>query len=150
LNNSSSDTQEESSREGFALFVGAGFSLWRAAFLSGIERSWPEIIEKGSSLLETVLLTNAVSFATDRSVRNWMMGYYPNNARFRLADAVERLGASKNTDAFSEFAKIHPRGITNVDLLPTRLWDVLLRMFRELLTVLRTRTGAKPTTTGLT
>jgi hypothetical protein len=33
-----------------------------------------------------------VPFSTDRHVRNWMMGYYLNNARFRLAAAREKLG----------------------------------------------------------
>jgi hypothetical protein len=123
----------------FALLVGTAFSLWRAAFLSDIERSWPELIDKANDLLKTLLITNAVPFSTDRDVRNWMMGYYLNNARFRIADACEKLGGMPDADAFRRFAEIHPHGIIDLDRTPTEIWDILLGALCELFNSLKLR-----------
>jgi hypothetical protein len=68
----------------FVLLVGAAFSLWRAAFLSDITQSWEWIVDTANTLLEKLLITNTLSFSTDRDLRYWMVGYYLNSTGFRL------------------------------------------------------------------
>jgi hypothetical protein len=134
---------DDATRTTFTLLIGAGFSLWRAAFLSDISRSWPEIIDKGNDLLKTVLITNAVPFSTDRAVRDWMMGYYLNNARFRLATARDRLAVPAETQVWKDFGTIHPRGIEDVNISPTRIWDILLPAFCDLRSTLKNRVASE-------
>jgi hypothetical protein len=124
---------------GFSLLVGASFSLWRAAFLSDIERSWENVIDKGTDLLRTVLVTNAVPFSTDRHVRDWMMGYYLSNARYRLAEAIERLSIPQDSEALVPFRKLHPHGILDTDQIPTDIWDAFMGTFNEVLQALKDR-----------
>jgi hypothetical protein len=71
----------------FAFLVGAVFSLWRAAFLSDTIRAWPETFKGANDLLKTLIEDNAVTYPTDRKTKEWMGGYYLNNAAFRLFEA---------------------------------------------------------------
>ena len=72
------------SRSVFPLLVGAGFSLWRAAFLGDATRESPKITEHATKLLERLIRDNAVGYQQDRDMREWMGGYYTNNAIWRL------------------------------------------------------------------
>ncbi len=81
----------------FVLLVGAGFSLWRAAFLSDAIRSWPQIIQDATKLLKRLVGDNAVAYPQDRETREWMAGYYLNNARWRLLLAWEELRKHRAT-----------------------------------------------------
>lgn len=81
-------------RQLYAYLVGAGFSLWRAAFLSDSTREWADILQGDHSavkLLEKVLRDNAINYPQDRDTRDWMGGYYLNSARLRLVRARQRL-----------------------------------------------------------
>ena len=71
-------------RSVFSLLVGAAFSLWRAAFLGDATRQSPKITEHATKLLERLIRDNAVAYQQDRDTREWMAGYYINNAIWRL------------------------------------------------------------------
>ncbi len=73
----------------FGLLAGAGFSLWRAVFLSVKQRTMRETINDASRLLKILIETNAIGFPQDRETEQWMVGYYDNNAIFRLHCVVE-------------------------------------------------------------
>jgi hypothetical protein len=130
---------DTSARLAFGALVGAAFSLWRGAFLSDITRSWERILDTANDLLKTVLICNSVPFSTDRATRDWMMGYYLNNARYRLAAARDNLRSDPETPAFRRFAELHQHGITDVDRQPTEIWDTFFDVFCELLEILRLR-----------
>lgn len=85
----------------FGHLVGAAFSLWRAAFLTDASRDWGAILgdDRGTrfrggagQVLETLLRDNAINYAQDRDTRTWMVGYYLNNAKYRLARAWPKVG----------------------------------------------------------
>ncbi len=87
------------------LFVGAGFSLWRAVFLvdpKDVDRQTSDLQENATAFLEKVIQTNAVTFGDDRSCATWSSGYYLNNARYRV----------KALAAFREVPPLRP-GIAN-------------------------------------
>ena len=77
--------------------IGAAFSLWRAVFLVYANKpnyqKDPEdetkevrvnLDDDAVKFLEKVIDTNAISFSDDRHYGSWTVGYYLNNARFRL------------------------------------------------------------------
>jgi hypothetical protein len=68
----------------YTLLVGAAFSLWRAAFLSDATRELDKITEDATKLLKRLIQDNAVAYPQDRDTREWMAGYYINNAIWRL------------------------------------------------------------------
>ena len=82
---------DEISRSVFALLVGAGFSLWRAAFLGDATREPSKITEDAIKLLERLVRDNAVNYPQDRETREWMAGYYIKNAIWRLLMAWQFL-----------------------------------------------------------
>lgn len=63
----------ESCRSVFMLLVGSGFSLWRAAFLSHIDREWPSLFDKAQFLLEELLTTNAAPFGVEHKAKDWCL-----------------------------------------------------------------------------
>jgi hypothetical protein len=73
----------------FGLLVGVGFSLWRAVFLSVKQRTMRDVIDDASRVLTILIETNAIGFPQDRETEQWMVGYYDNNAIFRLHCVVE-------------------------------------------------------------
>jgi hypothetical protein len=74
----------------FALYVGAGFSLWKAVFLYGTDkdRTPSQIQLHAKELLGILVRDNAVGFPQEKVTRNWMGGYHLNNAWFRLDEAL--------------------------------------------------------------
>lgn len=73
------------------LLIGAGFSLWRAAFLGEGEVPESTMRERANSFLRVVVEDNAVPFSSDQANKEWTFGYYLNNAYFRLQLAYRRL-----------------------------------------------------------
>lgn len=121
-------TDRDGSRA-FGLLMGAGFSLWRAAFLSHGSRDRPEVLEHAQSFLAQLLADNAINYPQDRDTRNWSSGYYLNNARFRLTRAYNVL-AVVDTDAHRQLADLDHNGIESVDSKTS--WDVLSAALSEL------------------
>jgi hypothetical protein len=85
----------------FSLLVGIAFSLWRAAFLAEMPtRVWPEALRNAQTLLSRVLETNAIAFGTEHDLQGWTGGYYLNNAKLRLLEALrDQVASSRATDA---------------------------------------------------
>jgi hypothetical protein len=67
--------------------IAAGFSLWRAVFLSESDRDFIAIHKGQEKFLESVLTNNAITFADDKTNRAWTVSYYLENAKHRLAAA---------------------------------------------------------------
>jgi hypothetical protein len=112
------------SRRTFGLLVGAGFSLWRAVCLAQPDRDWGGnrgILSGAADLLEKVLETNAVLFGDEKRIEGWSVGYYLNNAYFRLDSAIQRLPEAQMSPALSTFAQQRARGITSDS--PHEIWD---------------------------
>lgn len=75
----------------FDLLIGAAFSLWRAAFLIVRERN-PELVrDHAKHFLELLVRDNAIAYTQDRQTHAWTVGYYLNNAYFRLMFAVDMI-----------------------------------------------------------
>jgi len=115
-------------RTAFALFVGAGFSMWRAAFLTDTARTWSAILDDANKLLETLVRDNAINYLHDRWTREWMGGYYINNARWRLAYARENLAPYKpnprsDSEDLTNLDRLHAGGIEATRARDS--WDVL-------------------------
>jgi hypothetical protein len=80
---------ESSEGKVFSVISAVAFSLWRAAFLAdAATREWPQVLCDAQELLETVLATNAVAFATEHKLQGWTAGYYLKNAKLRLPEAL--------------------------------------------------------------
>lgn len=112
----------------FALLVGVAFSLWRAAFLTDTKRTWPAILDDANKLLETVVRDNTINYPQDRATREWMGGYYLNNARWRLAHAREksqswRRDQEAEPEAIARFDELHRSGIETERARDS--WDAL-------------------------
>lgn len=84
---------EDFERSVFGLLVGAAFSLWRAVFLVGADRKWTSVLEKAKDFLEIVIEDNAINYPQDKKTRSWTVGYYLNNARYRVARVSRKYAA---------------------------------------------------------
>jgi hypothetical protein len=67
--------------------IAAGFSLWRAVFLSESDRDFISIRLGQEKFLESVLTNNAITYNDDKANRAWTVSYYLENAKHRLAAA---------------------------------------------------------------
>jgi hypothetical protein len=119
--------RNENSQRLFVYLVGSAFSLWRAAFLSNTKRSWDMILDDAQKLLHRVIGDNAVAYPQDKETKEWMGGYYLNNARFRLVQAHELLALLvpdiSESEALTKLIELDKSGTTTRD--PTKSWDVL-------------------------
>jgi hypothetical protein len=77
--------------EQFCQLSAAGFSLWRAAFLSGLAarphfagREAASQAAHATDIISKVVATNTVTFADDVRAQFWMGQYYIDNAGYRL------------------------------------------------------------------
>ena len=73
------------------LLLGAGFSLWRAVFLADRGRNLERVDVDAKEFLRLLIKDNAINYAQDDKTRAWTVGYYINNAYFRLHLTYERL-----------------------------------------------------------
>lgn len=132
---------DEMGRSLFTLLVGAGFSLWRAAFLSDAHREWARIIGDATQLLERLVRDNAVAYIQDRETREWMAGYYLNNAQWRLLIAWKQLKLQGHRGsmpvALRRVKRYEDRGVEQE--LPIELWNTSHGALRELMGVLEQR-----------
>jgi hypothetical protein len=124
----------------FALLVGGAFSLWRAAFLTDIMREWPDILDKAEYLLDELLKTNAAPFSVEHKAKEWIFGYYLNNAIYRLAEVRRRLPDVDPTPALSAFDELaQGGGLIGTTMKPTELWRIVHDAHRELTVTLLQR-----------
>jgi len=89
------------------------------------ERDWggnPGILGGAKDLLEHVLDSNAISFADERRAEDWYVGYYLNNAFFRIESAIHRLPEGEHEAAIARFLDQQQKGITSDS--PQDIWDI--------------------------
>lgn len=104
----------------FNLLMGSSLSLWRVAFLMDTPRDTKKIRAEGLELLGKILADNALAFGEERNRRAWVLGYYVNNARFRIAHVHELLRRhasshevlTRPSAAFNAFQELHDGGLT--------------------------------------
>ena len=71
----------------FHLLLGSAFSLWRAAFLVQGRRTVKDLNEHALEFLRVLTWDNVINYSQDRQNRAWTVGYYLNNAHWRLRSA---------------------------------------------------------------
>lgn len=76
------------------LLLGAVFSLWRAVFLADAQRPAGEVSGQALEFISTLIEDNAINYRQDKAANAWTVGYYLNNAFFRLDLAYEKLKAT--------------------------------------------------------
>jgi hypothetical protein len=124
----------------YSTMAGAAFSLWRAAFLSDIARGWDEALNAGTQILEEVLTTNAIGFPTEHRRRDWVFGYYLNNAIYRLVAARKVLRIEG--EASAAFEELSDSGLFGTAQKPADQWRTVYQELRETLAVLTERTSS--------
>jgi hypothetical protein len=95
------------------LLIGCAFSLWRAAFLLDASRDPSAMGRKAVEFLEKFVTDNMITFQNDCTMKEWAVGYYLNNAKYRL-QRVPQLGYEDTRGDLPEF-------VPNVE--PAKLWD---------------------------
>lgn len=133
--------QREFERSVFGLLIGAAFSLWRAVFLTSADRSWPSILEAAEDMLKLVLEDNAITFQQDKRTRNWMAGYYLNNARDRLVRVRSKFVEVMDADRLAQIPQLDyvqsSGGITETDA--AIVWDKTYEALRAAFELIKQR-----------
>lgn len=132
-------SDERTSRAVFTLLVGSAFSLWRAVFLSGIDREWPDILDKTERLLEGLLATSAEPSALERKAGSWLFAYYLNSAIDRIAKALTRLDRVEETPAIAGFKGLQRDGLVATGLAPAECWRIVEAAQRDLIAIVALR-----------
>lgn len=78
----------------YTSLVGAAFSLWRAAFLCRTYSTVDDAVKGAEETLRCLIEDNSFSFSREQNNKNWMGGYYVNNALYRLVDVEKRFRSS--------------------------------------------------------
>jgi hypothetical protein len=124
-------------RSSFGLLVGAAFALWRAAFLEDISREWPDVLSGAKALLEKLLESNSILFGDERATKNWMGGYYINNARYRLIHLSEKIPpGSLDADALASLETLRQANWTE-RTTPQTAWDAAHALLATMIKVVR-------------
>lgn len=74
----------EANSDAALLMVGAAFSLWRAIFLTHINKAKRKNYADARDFLRKVVRHNTITYPDDVKFQTWSFGYYLNNCRFRL------------------------------------------------------------------
>jgi hypothetical protein len=114
---------DKDAREAYFFLSGSAFSLWRAAFLTDSTRTTRTILDDGRKLLERVVQDNVVAYPQDRDTREWMSGYYLNNASLRLQWVVKRLDVAQTPAEVQRVLGLDPAAIEHAPA--ARAWDIL-------------------------
>jgi hypothetical protein len=136
------DKSNPVSQQTYTLLVGAAFSLWRAAFLSDATRKAHNITEDATKLVKRLIQDNAVAYPQDRDTREWMVGYYINNAIWRLLIAWKFIKKEQDNEpmpqALLSLKDFNERGAENES--PVDLWNSSHEALSEILHILESRT----------
>ena len=135
---------ENLERSTLTLFVGACFSLWRAAFLLDAKRTSKLIVKDAESFMEKLLTDNVITYPQDRQTLNWMGGYYLNNAQYRIARILEKLEIVKRSTEpdIEAFQNSRSKSFDSVkDSLET--WDVYFRALNKAFEIFSSKAGRK-------
>ncbi len=131
-------------REGFAsipeirsvlgLMVGTVYSLWRAVFLTNAIRDWTTILGSGEKFLQTLIADNAIAYTQERDNRNWTVGFYINNAKYRILEIYRRDLISR-VELEAEIP-ISSLDISVSDIDIKERWELLIRALNIVVTTL--------------
>ena len=136
------DKSNPVSQQTYTLLVGAAFSLWRAAFLSDATRKSHNITEDATKLVKRLIQDNAVAYPQDRDTREWMVGYYINNAIWRLLIAWKFIKKEQDDEpmpqALLRLKDFDERGAENES--PVDLWNSSHAALSAILHILESRT----------
>lgn len=86
--------------------------------------------------LATVLADNAVTFVTEQTTKNWTVGYYLNNAIYRLRDALDTAGYKDD-----DLRNALPDAISGEP--PKDIWDASFGVLKALLDRLKAACSPK-------
>jgi len=123
--------------DAFAWLVGAAFSLWRAAPLvygdgTGDDHSAKRL------LLNLLIRDNAVGYPQERTTSAWTVGYYLNNALFRLNEVTKLLLGELESRERQE----KTREILTSDFVhskPVEIWRLAIGLLDEYILLVQTR-----------
>lgn len=126
----STTANEAWERDVFHLLVGAGFALWRSAFLCHAARTPPILLGQATALLNLLLRDNAFTYPNERTTKEWTVGFYLNDARYRLIDVSKKvsahaIGDPKWSEVINRKTDLPPENIGNLDASATDRWDTL-------------------------
>jgi hypothetical protein len=116
------------------LLVGASFSLWRAVFLLDADRASEKIADNALKFLRKFLQDNTIAYQTDRDRRDWSVGYYLNNARYRIERIGEHAGY-EDTLADDDLSR------SIIGLEPEKVWDECYAVLEKQLSRFADRTA---------
>jgi hypothetical protein len=125
--------KNELDRAAAELLVGAAFSLWRAVVLFDAHRDIQIVLDDAEDFLDKLLRDNMVDYEREHRMKPWTVGYYLNNARFRLDAVVNKIGP--DLDMFREFRALHEAGMTHAEARDS--WQVLFDTLRSALLLLQ-------------
>ena len=129
---------DQSLARAYSILAAAGFSLWRAAFLSEVTHGWSEALDAARELIEEVLATNTAAFPTERKNKNWMFGYYLSNAMSRVTVARTLLGGTRGASA--DFDELLACGLFGTSKKAPEQWRIVYSAFSDVLDDLARRT----------
>jgi hypothetical protein len=123
--------------------LGVGFSLWRAVFQAGHALDRDHNFERGRIFLNEIIRNNAAAYSTE--LNSWSLGYYLNNARFRLIAAhgrIIKIEQTKELGALIEKIRISLDGEQGS---APHEWVLCFHALRQMIDILeRQRSGSKP------
>ena len=106
--------------KGFGRLTGAAFSLWRAAPLLWVDDDEDGEVRDRKKTLEYLVRDNAINYPQDRENREWMGGYYLNNAIVRLG-SLSKDYANELSVPFESW-----------DIAEQEVWDITLSLLERL------------------
>lgn len=120
----SADSLDDARGSAYQLLVGAAFSLWRAAFLVYEERPLQRVLDDAKKFLYLLVRDNAINYSQDRETNAWTVGYYINNACFRLHRAANKLWSNNAQPASCQYVEVFlDRGAGAAVPHARELWD---------------------------
>ncbi len=139
--------QNKPAAEIFGFLLGTTFSLWRAAFLANENRPKRRILDDAQKFLKYLVRDNTISYTQDKDAKNWTVGYYLNDARYRLLDIKHRLpklvgdALQGLNPLFEKLEKMYSSG-REIDAT-TQVWNVEYKILHKALRVFRTAIAPK-------
>jgi hypothetical protein len=67
-----------------ALLIGAGYGLWRSAYLLSDSADRPKLYVNSIDFMDYLLRNNSIGFMQDMNLQDWVGGHYLTNAILRL------------------------------------------------------------------
>ena len=126
----------------YGLFVGAAFSLWRAAFYIPEKKAPTETLGGIIEMLQRVVTNNSFTYDSEKVTKDWSGGFYLNNARYRLLRIRDKMNGNSQFDRIKdsvEFNKLEdilkPYAIDDSDHM--RNWEILFAALRLAFPALR-------------